>query len=223
MPSTDRSTNWSLTINNPSPQDEEHIARARQRGWIVDGQRESGDSGTQHYQIHLRTPQVRFSQVKKAFPRAHIEVARNAAALSAYVHKTDTRLAELPTSQERYPSLSKYWELIYDELDVQWNCDEPSVKFGRQALDLLDQATGRLIRKGYHVETMCVNPQTRASFQKFAVDLMYRVYVDRQTRQTTQEIVVPTTHNHGVQEEVSEEGSEDDSSQGSWPSDASPF
>lgn len=78
----DRARYWSLTINNPTPDDEERIALARQRGWRVEGQLEKGEEGTPHYQLCLDCgAQQRFSAVKKAFPRAHIEAAKSAVAL----------------------------------------------------------------------------------------------------------------------------------------------
>lgn len=49
MPSTDRATAWSVTINNPNESDEEAINLARQKGWTVQGQKEVGDEGTPHY------------------------------------------------------------------------------------------------------------------------------------------------------------------------------
>ena len=133
---------WSVTINNPTPSDDEEIARARQKGWKVDGQPEVGANGTLHYQLVVKTPQVRFSQVKKAFCRAHVELARDPLALQAYVHKEDTKAGELQVAQEMYPSLSKLWELIYDQLDVRWNCEEPSIRLDRRALEVFD---GRVI------------------------------------------------------------------------------
>lgn len=222
--STQRATCWSITINNPTPQDEEYIALARQKGWTIDGQRERGAQGTEHYQLVARTPQVRFSQVKKAFPRAHIEVARNAPALTAYVHKTDTRVSELPTGQELYPSLSKFWDLIFEDL-VACGIDPRSVHgySERSACAYLDQAVDHIIRKGYHVETLAVNPQTRSAFAKFSSALFWRWETRRQTdRQTAENNVAPIDHNHAVSPPLSEE-EEDDSSQGSWSSDASPF
>lgn len=78
---TDRATAWSLTINNPTQADEESIQLARQKGWQVIGQLEEGENGTKHYQLLLKTSRIRFGGVKKLFPRAHIEVARNVAAL----------------------------------------------------------------------------------------------------------------------------------------------
>lgn len=185
--STERATYWSVTINNPIQDDHENIARARQRGWKVDGQPEIGEQGTPHLQLAVRTPQVRFSQVKKAFPRAHIEVARNPAALSRYVVKTNTRSGTLQVSQSRYPSLSTYWKLIYEEiLHIQSHPpDEDSSPLTRmnksRRLELLDEATARLIEKGYFVEVYAANSMVRFQFSTFAPSLMKRAYTDRQT------------------------------------------
>lgn len=190
-----RATAWSLTINNPTSADEEDIALARQRGWKVEGQKELGAEGTPHYQLLVRTPQVRFSAVKKAFPRAHIEVARNVRALQAYVHKEETRDSDLPSSQEKYPSLSVFWGLLYDEFradsvlnvdGTKQHCDwAPHVT---NPLDEYEYAVDRLIRRGYHVETLAVNPQNISAFKKYAIPLMVRhlratlpTQTDRQT------------------------------------------
>lgn len=96
-----RATCWSLTINNPTKSDEEWIQQARQKGWQVEGQLEKGKEGTEHYQLMVKTPQVRFSAVKKQFPRAHIEIARNPAALAQYVAKEETREADLPKASDK--------------------------------------------------------------------------------------------------------------------------
>lgn len=182
----ERATCWSATINNPSANDEENIALARQKGWKVEGQLEKGKEGTPHYQLMVKTPQVRFSAMKKAFPRAHIEVARNAAALVKYVHKEEGREAELSTSQDKYPSLSKFWQLIYDELsELHGGPAEEDVEWERltdkEKLFYLDEAVYNLIADGYHIETIAVNPQTRASFAKFSKAILIRAYADRQT------------------------------------------
>jgi len=113
---SERATCWSITINNPVKNDEEFIAAARQKGWKVDGQLEKGENGTPHYQLIVRTPQVRFSAVKKAFPRAHIEVARNPTALASYVKKSETREGELPKTESKYPSQSAYFKLVVEAL-----------------------------------------------------------------------------------------------------------
>lgn len=222
--STQRATCWSLTINNPNNSDEEFIALARQKGWKVDGQLEKGAEGTPHYQLILRTPQVRFSQVKKAFPRAHIEIARNPAALAAYTQKSETALAPLLASSSKYPSLSMFWDLIFGEDPFPESCASNGALGQQRRLDYLDERTRDLIRRGYHVETMAINPQTRSAFAKFAFELHARVLEDRQTRQTVQEVVVPTTYNQdGVEEEEDDGSSSEGSSEGSWASDESPF
>jgi len=105
--STQRSTAWSITINNPSTSDLESWQNATAIPWVVEakGQVEQGLEGTPHIQGFLKTQQVRFSQVKKAFPRAHIEVARNPVALAQYVVKEETRLESIQQVQVATPRL----------------------------------------------------------------------------------------------------------------------
>jgi len=193
---TQRATCWSVTINNPTDADEEQLNVARQKGWKVEGQQEKGAGGTLHYQLLVRTPQVRFSAVKKQFPRAHIEVARNPDALENYVNKEDTRDSALPTQQEMYPSLAKFWSLIIREIDL-YNQTAECYNDPPLPLDLttLDYATERLIFKGYHVESTSVNPQVRASWKRFAQSIAHRArrgtQTDRQTDTYESNIVLP--------------------------------
>lgn len=182
--SQDRSTVWSVTINNPNDGDEEQIAMARQKGWKVDGQIEVGENGTRHYQLIVRTPQTRFASVKKMFSRAHIEIARNPQALEQYVHKDTTRVGELAVTNDKYPSLSKLWELIYPLIPCEgsWCVKDQDVK-----LRMFDVAIGTLIEDGYHVESMGVNPQIRSAFCKYWTSLRIRVEsADRQTDRQTE-------------------------------------
>lgn len=186
---SERATCWSVTINNPTDSDKECIDRARQRsGWKVDGQLEKGQEGTLHYQLKVNTPQVRFSALKKAFPRGHIEPARNAAALDVYVHKEESRVAALPESTDKFPSLTKLWWLIYSEISDEYVGPAEDVVHDltdKKKLLIFDNAISSLIAKGYHVETMGVNPQIRSSFTKYARPLMLRAISladkDRQT------------------------------------------
>lgn len=198
---TERATSWSVTINNPTQEDEEQIALARQRGWKIEGQLEKGASGTPHYQLHVRTPQVRFSALKKAFPRSHIEIARNSAALAAYVTKADTRVGSLQSSQETYPSLSKFWVLVYNELSDEWNGPAEDYILDNKMNDkhllmMFDEVVYRLIYNGYHVESYATNPQIRSQFTKFAGAILMRAARDIQTaRHATafeQTVDVPT-------------------------------
>jgi len=195
--STDRSTHWSLTINNPNADDEECIALARQRGWKIDGQKERGEGGTEHYQLHLQTPQVRFSAVKKMFPRAHIEVARNPSALALYVTKEETRIGELVKKQDRYPSQSKFFELIWDEI-LATPDDYPfklaTLKFVGDAKPhrrAYWQAAQALVRKGYYVENMAVNPMTLSAWDSFFYALLDRKIAGETSRQTDEVRLIP--------------------------------
>ena len=69
----DRGTCWAITINNPTEEDMTTTLPAK---WTIIGQMEKGKDGTPHYQAMLTTPQVRFSAIKKVYPRAHIELAK---------------------------------------------------------------------------------------------------------------------------------------------------
>ena len=184
MDTKQKSTYWSVTINNPTNDDEENIQQARQRRWKVDGQLEQGEQGTRHYQLIVHTPDCpRFSMLKKAFPRAHIEPAKNPKALQNYVQKEETRIGELPETNEMYPSLSKLWDLIYDMYQDDFYYNEYGLDFRearvkREWTDYpylpFDRAINELIKEGYHVETIAINPQTRAAWVKYWPAIMVR-------------------------------------------------
>lgn len=213
--SNDRATCWSVTINNPTKEDRECISVARQKGWRIEGQIESGtENGTIHYQMMVRTPQVRFSAMKKAFPRAHIEPARNPQALAQYVAKEDTAVAPLPVQSDRYPSLSKFWdfclEILNDEskdgLDyialreenrIKFYRDEDQRRFLDDPLITLDRIGHILITRGYFVEGIVCNPNVRSAWKRFAVPILLRSFNHRETdRQTdsVQNAEVPFEH-----------------------------
>lgn len=195
MTSSIRASAWSITINNPNKQDEENINLARQKsGWTIIGQLEKGDNGTPHYQLMVKTPQVRFSAIKNAFPRAHIEVARDVKALETYVVKEDTRIGELQQSNEMYPSLSKLWELFYERMSrrIDWEFQNVYTFGGKEEwLNAFDEFVGEAIEDGYRIETMAVNPQIRSIVAKFMPAIFKRIEnIHRQTdRQTAQNIV----------------------------------
>lgn len=212
---SDRATTWSITINNPTPQDEEYIALARQKGWKVEGQLEKGENGTPHYQLAVKTPQTRFSAMKKAFPRAHIEIARNAPALVSYVNKEETRIGTLPTSSELYPSLSKFWELLCDRILPlsEYGCLEANP---RRILDQFDAACKLLITEGYHIESIAVNPSTRSMWNLYSDALQKRTETektdkDRQATIISQSVDIPTA-NADEEEVRSQEGGTEDAS-----------
>lgn len=227
-----RATAWSVTINMKNVSQttaDECINQARARGWSVEGQLEQGEQGTQHYQLLVRTPQTRFSAIKKAFPTAHIEAARNLAALKEYVHKTDTRVGQLKPQSDRYPSITKMWELIWgDWLDKEHFVDDRATartyadcyipKGEKARLNYLDQVGADLIRQGYYVEQHIVNPQVRSSFVKFATELAERTIMkmnadrqtDRQTEFAAEYIDIPTTEDGGNSQEDEDEHEEEE-------------
>lgn len=212
---SDRATCWSVTINNPISADDENISLAKQRsGWKVDGQLEQGENGTKHYQLMVKTPQVRFATIKKAFPRAHIEPARNAKALAEYVHKDDTRVGSIP-SNDKYPSLTALWELF----DEYLRTEQEAVPTGEGALVLFDQFISTYIELGYHIETMGVNPQIRSSVKKYLPSIIFRTRKIRRQKTDRQTEINPDINNitdeGSVQETVctNSEGQEESSSE----------
>jgi hypothetical protein len=201
--SNERHSNWSVTINNPTVADEEDMNLARQKGWKVEGQLERGDNGTPHYQLLVSTGQVRFAAVKKAFPRAHIEAARNVQALKQYVVKEETREGELPVQNDKYPSMDKIWALLFDQFLVAGVINRHphtrSVDWSPYASDdplfELDLAVACLIRDGFRVESILANPQNRTAFKKWSTDLMTRVYREQLHTQTASQ---PDTNENGL-------------------------
>jgi len=222
-----RATCWSVTINMKNVAKttaDECIQQARAAGWQVEGQLEKGEEGTEHYQLMVSTPQVRFSAIKKMFPTAHIEVARKPQALKAYVHKEDTREGMLPEQTKFYPSVNKMWELMFDwttkEYPDYFECmiKEYQRMSAEKRLRELDEKAASLIEIGYFVEHHVVNPQVRSGFAKFAPEIIRRTQrilesaedrqTDRQTTFSSDDIIIPTT------EDAEDEGSDIEGSSG---------
>jgi len=209
---TDRSTHWSLTINNPTPADEEAMNIARQKGWTVQGQLEQGGDGTPHYQLYINTrTQVRFSALKKIFARAHIEAARNPAALQTYVTKTDTAIGQLPAANAKFATATQLFEWFGEwynrELDDRnrhvddRHADNFYAFNEEQALRIFDRCTHHYIRQGYMIEQLAVNPQVRAAIKRFHESIAYRQF--RQTLAT--QLADDRTETISVQENITDE------------------
>lgn len=175
---TERASCWSITINNPTAEDDEIIAKLRRMPWFIEfkSQLEEGAEGTKHIQGMLRTSQVRFSAVKKALPRAHIEAARNSNALAAYVNKTDTCLAKRSEVVRDIPTLFEYQDKVAAELkeaDVmeRWAYYEQMRVIkdpGECALEVVDSIVSRHIAAGGRgLEFISINPMWRSSWKKF--------------------------------------------------------
>jgi len=175
-----RSSNWSITINNPTPEETQVMMPS---GWKLSGQYEVGENGTPHFQGHLKTPQSRFSRVKEFFPRAHIEAARSAAALEKYVHKEETRVGEfagrsVPTIFEYQQQVAQAWdEHEFRQLTdhhYQHNRDAKR-DIGDVALSYVDTICATYIEEGARgLEFISVNPMWRSSWKKFYASIIKR-------------------------------------------------
>lgn len=196
-----RATCWSVTCNlkNVSRATVEScMEAARSKGWGVQGQVEVGAEGTEHFQLMIRTPQERFSALKKVFPTAHIEVARNPKALEQYVDKEDTckeKLKKIEVTFLTYPQVRKQffqWVVTHDPpFPPYLNHD------GR--LDAWDQFIGLSIEEGMDVDLIGMNPQHRGCICKYWRSYVAREVASRQpedhsqsSQSDTQEVVLPT-------------------------------
>lgn len=192
----DKSCCWSVTINNPTEEDLTQWNSLSGLHWVreVSGQFEKGEEGTLHLQGCLKTASVRFAQVKKVLPRAHIEAARAPAALAKYVVKEDTRVSSIPTVKTA--TQADVQMAVYNSV-VEW-CwrKEQGLKAGtfdyddykesdlidKYAYDIrkdweihVDQAVRLLIKRGYYgVEFVMANPQVRTAFKKYLPEICYR-------------------------------------------------
>nr|WAE42904.1 MAG: replication associated protein [Cressdnaviricota sp.] len=177
---------WSITINNPTPDDYTIINGLTTLKWVKEwkGQIEQGEEGTTHIQGMLRTEHVRFSQVKKALPRAHIEQAKNPMALSNYVEKDETRIGTLPTYEAAQPTdVYNQVTLMYPSYDhlmakyMEYKMDRLQRELPDNfALNILDDAVDALIKQGKIAEFMCSNPAFRTAFKTYFSSIMLRTY-----------------------------------------------
>lgn len=168
MTTIDRARYWSITINNPTEEEYKFPLPAK---WKLNGQLERGeDTGTLHYQGMLNTAEtVRFSAVKKAFPRAHIEAAKNPAALAKYVQKEETRVSEV----DSIPTLFQYQRIIADAWDEEsfqkMLGENPTLPQGDVAMRYVDQLVAEditsCLRRG--AEFIGINPMWRSSWKLF--------------------------------------------------------
>lgn len=194
---TERAGCWSITINNPTDLDLKPDLPA---GWKLTGQMEKGAEGTEHYQGMLTTPQVRFSAVKKVLPRAHIEAARNRAALAKYVHKEDSRTSAVADVRSEIPTLFAYQTTVASRFDEAKLVDKYNERLAawaaapsaaakppdldEMAMDYLDSLVAEDIRSGVRgAEFIAINPMWRSSWKKFWRSIIARDGVSSQRSQ----------------------------------------
>jgi len=194
--SGDRASCWSVTLNmkNVSRERcEDMIDQAKQANWGVQGQIEEGKEGKPHYQLLVKTPQVRFAAVKRVFPTAHIEKARNPKALEAYVHKDEGRLEEMKTIERKFVQFPEVRKKFF-----QWVIEEgyDQVSDYDRKLALWDEFIGLSIRVRIECDVIGVNPQYRGIIQRYWNDYVIiaqediQISLDRQTDRQTADILV---------------------------------
>jgi len=165
--------------------------------WAIEGQEEKGkESGKLHFQLYLKTPHIRGSQVAKVFPRCHIEIATNPFALEQYVHKEDTRVGEFRTIETKSPQwhivITKFMEWFLEQYPDYPITPEPSKEF---KLKQWDEFIIQSIIDGMRIDVLGVNPQYRACVDQYWRGYITKVSVARSAgqtdRQTAENILSP--------------------------------
>lgn len=82
-----------ITWNNPTETLENFSKNVTEIGFkYFAGQIEKGENGTRHIQAAFGGKRCRIDQIKKAFPKLHIEIAKHPRAAIEYCTKSDTRI-----------------------------------------------------------------------------------------------------------------------------------
>lgn len=179
------------------------------------------------------------SEVKKVFSGAHIEVARNVAAVKQYCQKEETRSGELPQASDKYPSQDKLFKLFGKWVTSlppsknRWLYTDDGYRRSNVRGDVwlveFDKCCEALIADGYRVESLAVNPAVRSCIKKFGNAIFERFVnerdaasekcraVDRQTDRQEEIISLPvyTPSNGSGRSENSTSEDEPDASSGS--------
>ena len=200
-----RSTCWSITINNPLQEDIDATQNAQGHLWFksFEGQNEIGENGTKHIQGMLTTTSQKFSVIKKAFQRAHIEVAKNKTALQKYVHKEDTKESSLATKKCGTASdltrvirdLWPTWNDWSDEIQRQDRYSkENHLLIKPVGYRTLDKIVSHLMCLGYYgIEYIGANPSVRTTWKLYIITIMYREYA------TPPPPILMTRHDYALQ------------------------
>lgn len=189
-----RATAWSVVMwmidqTGYTPETINEFVQQMPNDWSLEGQMERGEeSGKLHYQLLLKTPQVRGTRVQKFFPKCDIGDAQNFHALQNYVHKEKTRVGEFKTVENRSPQ----WSVVCDKFFDWLIAEQPMVSFFGQTdeerLRLWDKFIGLSIEEGMRVDIIGVNPQYRSCIGRYWQNYIRlartRISVDKLDRQT---------------------------------------
>lgn len=187
-------TVWSITINNPSEEDRRLLKECP--GWVKETvyQDEVGTEGTLHIQGMIKAKYtIKFNAIKQWLPRAHIEKARNAQALMNYVKKTETAVEGTQVHNEMGDSLSKEFitpskfprlvaKVFVEEMkNIEWHFGDKNfldwdfADFGKVKDVVIEQTIRYMIRKGWHIELLAVNPSVRKALNCYWEDILIDV------------------------------------------------
>lgn len=200
---SERHTCWSITQQVESEeQAKAFIEQPVPPGWKIEGQLEAAPTtGKLHVQAMLKTPQLRFSTIKKQFKTAHIEAARDKHALALYVKKEDTRVASL--QQPSTPTIWEFNEMVANAIDLndfdkyllnvrckdikehpdamyvdrEWVLTEHIYKTAKpnELLEYVDTIVMTMILNGVRgAEYMGVNPMFRSAWKHYGIALIER-------------------------------------------------
>lgn len=156
-PPQSRSSNWCITVNNPTEDPDTWSARLRthsQFKYMV-FQAETGDGGTFHYQAYAEfAGAIRFTTLKSLLPGAHIEPRKGTALQAAeYCKKAETRK------------------------EGPWEYGELSTKRQGKRLDL--EKLAKMAQENSHVEILKEMPREYAKFYKFVQHVKHIEALDK--------------------------------------------
>nr|WAE42355.1 MAG: replication associated protein [Cressdnaviricota sp.] len=190
--------------------------------WKLEGQLEIAPAtGKEHYQGMLHTPQVRFSAIKKAFPKAHIELARDPEALQQYVHKKATRKTDKEVSEYAEHMKINRTKFFEDVLEFMFNnvydsCLNAITEDSNYAF--LTETVNSMVEAGgdWAYCSMAVQPITRCIWRDYRV-AMWNSFVASHTNQNADDNEVSWNEDTGdvptvAIECVGEEGTDEDES-----------
>lgn len=118
VPNNQRSRGWCFTINNPTGWDDAELDTVKDRTTYGVIGRETGETGTFHYQGFIRFANATaFSRIKTYLSRAHIEPQRGSVHQAADYCKKDGDFDEWGELPEKKRNSKERWHFILDHAE----------------------------------------------------------------------------------------------------------
>lgn len=201
---TQKASKWCITYWLTEGRTEEtlkELVKNMPENWAMEGQIEQGHCKDDklHAQLFLKTENTRASRIRKYFPNCYINKAENPFALKNYVHKTDTRVAEFMTVENRSPQWSvvrdKFFDWIIENEPFYGHIKDDMDERVSPRLELWDKFINLSVAEGMSIELIGVNPQYRSAVRRYWSGMITcaekrATSVDRQTDR--QNIEIPT-------------------------------